>query len=168
MEINIDYILLGWWKFCYWSGNILGYLIIPLVQGYVMAGEFTKIQKVHRSILINIPIFLMYFVSFIALLFLLYFIDQKQNSNHKILSNQGIIAVTIALCFAGGFFLLILFMGWGIVRIPIDTWIESNLQAKLNRILFKVAGYEEKIIRQQNKVQVLFNIAKEIKVEEEI
>jgi hypothetical protein len=31
-----------------------------------------------------------------------------------------------------------------------------------------VAGYEEKIIRQQNKVQVLFNIAKEIKVEEEI
>ena len=78
------------------------------------------------------------------------------------------IAVTIALCFAGGFFLLILFMGWGIVRIPIDTWIESNLNAKLNRILFKVASYEEKIIRQQNKVQVLFNIAKEIKVEEEI
>jgi hypothetical protein len=38
-------------------------------------------------------------------------------------------------------------MGWGIVRIPIDTWIESNLQAKLNRILFKVASYEEKIIR---------------------
>jgi hypothetical protein len=31
-----------------------------------------------------------------------------------------------------------------------------------------VASYEEKIIRQQNKVQVLFNIAKEIKVEEEI
>jgi hypothetical protein len=38
-------------------------------------------------------------------------------------------------------------MGWGIVRIPIDTWIESNLAARLNRILFKVANFEDKIIK---------------------
>ena len=75
MEKNIDYILLGWWKFCYLSGNILGYLIIPLIQGYVMAGEFTRIQRIHRSIMINIPIFILYFLGFIALLFFIYFVD---------------------------------------------------------------------------------------------
>ena len=29
-----------WWAFTYWTGNILGYFVIPLAQGYVIAGEF--------------------------------------------------------------------------------------------------------------------------------
>ena len=32
--------LLGWWKFSYWSSYFLNWLVIPLFQGYVIAGEF--------------------------------------------------------------------------------------------------------------------------------
>ena len=59
-------------------------------------------------------------------------------------------------------------MGWGIIRIPIDTWIQSNLQAKLHIILLNLSCYEEKIIRHKKNVQILFNFVKEEKVEAEI
>lgn len=37
----------------------------------------------------------------------------------------------------------------------------------MNRLLFKVATYEDQIVDQQNKVQALFNIARQVKVEED-
>ena len=131
--------------------------MIPLFQGYVLAGEFQRIERIQRAILLNVPIFLMYFLSFIALLLLLYFLD---DSKHNILNQQGILAVVIAICLAAGCTLLVCFLGYGLVKIPVQTWVQSDYTDKLNRLLFKVATYEDQIIEQQNKVQVLFNIAR--------
>ena len=138
--------------------------MIPLFQGYVLAGEFQRIERIQRAILLNVPIFLMYFLSFIALLLLLYFLD---DSKHNILNQQGILAVVIAICLAAGCTLLVCFLGYGLVKIPVQTWVQSDYTDKLNRLLFKVATYEDQIIEQQNKVQVLFNIARQVKVEED-
>ena len=41
-----DYALIGWWALSYWLGNILGFFIIPLVQGYVIAGEFKQSERI--------------------------------------------------------------------------------------------------------------------------
>jgi hypothetical protein len=158
-----DHVLLSWWAFSYWSGNILGFFVIPLVQGYVLAGEFQRMERVQRAILLNVPIFLLYFVSFIVLLLLLFFLDDGK----RILDKQGILAVVVAVCLAAGFTLLVCFLGYGLVKIPVQMWVQSNYTAKLNRLLFQVAVYEDQIIEQQNKVQVLFNIARQVKVEED-
>ena len=74
-----------WWAFTYWAGNILGYFVIPLVQGYVIAGEFHMMERIQRAILLNVPIFLIYFLCYLILLLLLYVLDQN-NSNYNILN----------------------------------------------------------------------------------
>ena len=38
-----------------------------------MAGEFSAIERIQRSFKMNVPIFLVYFVSFIALLLAVFF-----------------------------------------------------------------------------------------------
>ena len=35
-----DAILLDYWSISYWSSYILNWVVIPLLQGYVIAGEF--------------------------------------------------------------------------------------------------------------------------------
>lgn len=137
-----EYVLLSWWAFSYWTGNILGFFVIPLVQGYVLAGEFQRMERVQRAILLNVPIFLLYFVSFIVLLLMIYFLDDSKN----ILDQQGILAVVVAVCLAAGFTLLVCFLGYGLVKIPVQMWVQSNYSGKLNRLLFKVAIYEDQII----------------------
>ena len=120
-------VLYSWWAFSYWTGNILGFFVIPLVQGYVLAGEFQRMERVQRAILLNVPIFLMYFVSFIVLLLLLHFLDTKKDDDQKsILDQRGILAVVIAVCLAGGFTLLVCFLGYGLVKIPVQLWVHSD------------------------------------------
>ena len=79
----------------------------------------------------------MYFFSFISLLATIYFIDNSDGENgSNILNKQGVIAVAIALSMAFGFFLLVILLGYALVRIPILTWINSNNEESLNRHLF--------------------------------
>ena len=39
-DVSREPYLFDWWAFTYWIGNMLSYFVIPLVQGYVLAGEF--------------------------------------------------------------------------------------------------------------------------------
>lgn len=145
----MDYVLLGWWDICYWMGTFLGYFVIPLQQGYVMAGEFSAIERIQRSFKMNVPIFLVYFISFIALLLCVYFFGRDENGNNELLDQQGILAIIVALSLTFGFVLLILFLGYGLVKIPVQTWLLANMKEKQNRMLFKVANYERKIKEQR-------------------
>jgi len=93
----------------------------------VIAGEFRKTEKVIRAILLNVPIFLLYFLSFVALLLILFFIDERDDDkSNNILNKQGVMAVCIALILGTGYCLLLCFLGYGLVKIPIETWIQSN------------------------------------------
>ena len=103
----------AWWAFTYWIGNALSFFIIPLVQGYVLAGEFQKIERVQRAILLNVPIFLIYFLGFLILLLMIFFLDKS------ILKYPGVIAIGVAMALAAGLWLLVLFMGYGLVKIPV-------------------------------------------------
>ena len=88
----------------------------------------------------------MYFLSFISLLLLVFFIDEHTGDDTNILASKGILAVVIALSLAFGFFLLVCLLGYALVKIPISFWISSNYKNNLDRLLFKIAVYEEKII----------------------
>ena len=94
----------------------------------------------------NVPFFLMYFLSFISLLGLIFYIDNKDgDEGSNILNEQGIFAVAIALSLAFGFLNLVCLLGYGLVLIPLNTWTNSNIDEKLNRLLHKVSIYEEQI-----------------------
>jgi hypothetical protein len=113
----------------------------------------------------NVPFFLLYFLSFIFLLGFIFYIDSSDgDKGSNILNEQGIFAVAIALSLAFGFLNLVILLGAGLVLIPLHTWVESNLEEKLNRLLFKVSSYEEQIQVQQVRVQGVVNIVNQIEV----
>ena len=67
--------LLTYWKITYWGSNFFCWLILPLLQGYVMAGEFLVHEKIYRSIVMNVPYYFFYFCNFIVLLLIIFYID---------------------------------------------------------------------------------------------
>lgn len=92
----------------------------------------------------NVPYYFFYFCNFIALLLIIFYIDgKKEEETDKILASQGILAVAIALSIFAGYLLLVLMLGWALVKIPYVYWVESNYQSTLNRLAFKIAINEE-------------------------
>jgi hypothetical protein len=53
----------------------------------VIAGEFNIFERIYRSIVFNVPFYLMYFFSFIILLLMLVFIDNKRDDDENILDS---------------------------------------------------------------------------------
>jgi len=122
-----DFLLLQWWSMSYWSAYILNWIIFPLLQGYVIAGEFQIYDRIYRSVVFNVPFYLMYFFSFVALLLVVFFIDNgDDNKENNILDGEGILAVIIALSLAFGFLLLVCLLGYALVKIPLSWWQESD------------------------------------------
>ena len=158
--------LLNFWLLTYWSSYVLNWLFIPLFQGYVLAGEFNVLKRIQRAILINVPYYFLYFFSFVSLLAIIFIIDQN-DKKLDILSGRGILDVIIALSMSFGFFCLVCCLGYALVKIPIKYWINSNYRERIKRLYFKVSVLEEQIINQMNTVCKLFNIAAEVRVEED-
>ena len=67
--------LYDWWAISYWSSYLLNWVLIPLLQGYVTAGEFGISDKIYRSIVSSVPFYLLYCLGFIGLLFVIFIID---------------------------------------------------------------------------------------------
>ena len=76
----------------------------------------------------NVPYYILYFLCFVVLLLLLVFLGKDDKGNNAILDKKGIMSVLVALSIASGFILLVLFMGYGLVKIPLRTWTYSNLR----------------------------------------
>ena len=138
-------ILLDFWLLTYWSSYVLNWIIIPLLQGYVVAGEFSAMKRVQRAIIMNVPYFFLYFFSFITLLVIIVVIDNnsKGEKDYNLLADGGILNIIIALSLSFGFFLLVCLLGYALVKIPIKYWINSDITERLKRLHFKVAFYEE-------------------------
>ena len=145
---NTNGMLYDWWLSSYWSSYLINWLVIPILQQYVVAGEFGMTDKVYRAIVSNVPYYIMYTFSFVGLLILLFIIDNRNDNDINILDTQGILAVIIALSLAFGFLLLVCLLGYALVKIPLSFWMESSFERKLPRLLFKISVYEDKIIDQ--------------------
>lgn len=160
--------LYDWWASSYWGSYVLNWVVIPLLQGYVVAGEFHVYDKMIRAILVNVPFYILYCLSFIGLLVAIFIIDNQTGNESHILDSQGILAVLQALSLAFGFFCLVCLLGYALVKIPISWWQEADMPRKLERLMFQISLCEDKIIDQQNKVNKLVNFVNEITVEPDI
>lgn len=74
-----------WWAGSYWSSYMLNWLVIPLIQEFALAGEFQFWDKMIRAILSNVPIYILYCISFIGLLIALFIHDKQYDHDTNIL-----------------------------------------------------------------------------------
>ena len=127
----------------------MNWLVIPLIMGYVIAGEFTISEKIYRSLGSNMPYYLLYVLCFGLLLGLCYAIhdpNAEGENGGNLLDGDGIAAVAIGLSLAFGFLTLVGTLGYGLAKIPIAWWNHSDYNRVLNRCTFRVAVYEDQIL----------------------
>ena len=68
------------WSLNYWSVFILNWFVLPILQEYLAAGDFTMKERVMRSLRNNIPLMVIYFVTFIVIVIVLAFTDSGRKA----------------------------------------------------------------------------------------
>jgi hypothetical protein len=68
------------WSLNYWSVFILNWFVLPILQEYLAAGDFTVKERVMRSLRNNIPLLVIYFVAFIIIIIVLAFTDSGRKA----------------------------------------------------------------------------------------
>lgn len=68
------------WSLNYWSVFILNWFVLPILQEYVAAGDFTVKERVMRSLRNNIPLLVIYFVTFIIIVIVLAFTESGRKA----------------------------------------------------------------------------------------
>ncbi len=68
------------WSLNYWSVFILNWFVLPILQEYLAAGDFTMKERVMRSLRNNIPLLVIYFVTFIIIVIVLAFTDSGRKA----------------------------------------------------------------------------------------
>lgn len=71
------------WSLNYWSVFILNWFVLPILQEYLAAGDFTVKERVMRSLRNNIPLLVIYFVAFIIIIIVLAFTDSGRKALQK-------------------------------------------------------------------------------------
>lgn len=121
------------WRFIYWTSQFLTWLLLPIMQSYSKAGEFTSLEKLKSALRANI----IYYSSFGAIftVLLLYVII-----NTGIPSFANLKVVIISSSNTWGLFLLVVLLGYGLVELPRSLINRSKSTEHLNRLYFNLAS----------------------------
>ncbi|CAJ0607390.1 unnamed protein product [Cylicocyclus nassatus] len=63
-----DSVLLSLWRIVYWSAQVLTWLVLPFMQSYVNAGDFTTYGKIKAALFNNAVYYGIYMLAFAVLL----------------------------------------------------------------------------------------------------
>lgn len=117
------------WYVYYWGSFALNWTLFPFTVHYLEAGEFTWRGKSWYSIKQNAPWYFLYALIFAVLCCYLYL---SESGRHTLLEGGGLVGVILGLTLVGGLIWLSLSLGYGIIKIPIRFWSNSNLEARLS------------------------------------
>merc|ERR1719228_1927292 len=121
------------WRVVYWSSQLLTWLVLPLMQSFTQAREFTFLGKLKSSLWDNAICYTSYL--FIAIILIIYI--SLVPGLH--LDWQRIKAIAAAASNTWGLTLLVFMMGYGLVEVPRTLWNSSKRGYSLNQAYFKVS-----------------------------
>ncbi|XP_017058539.1 LMBR1 domain-containing protein 2 homolog [Drosophila ficusphila] len=120
------------WRIIYWSSQFLTWLIMPLMQSYLKAGDFTVKGKLKSALIENA----IYYGSYLFICgVLLIYIAVKGES----LDWQKLKAIASSASNTWGLFLLILLLGYALVEVPRSLWNNAKPGFALQYAHFKAA-----------------------------
>ena len=101
------------------------------MQSYVKSGEFTVRGKIRKAIVNNL---IFYGIFFFLSCFFIFYMWQQDEFRH--LSFQGFV---IAMSNAWGLFLIIVFLGYGLVTVPKHCFRMVSINRMYEYQMFRVA-----------------------------
>lgn len=130
------------WVSVYWVTFLLTYVIIPVTQEYIAAGEFTKKGRLCASVKINIIFYaLCGVIAFGALAYVVIGLDQGL---------WDLLPVLISLANTFGLSIIILLLGYGTAEVPRAIWKNSNPEGLLRRFYFKAPELDGQVFDVRN------------------
>ncbi|ENN75883.1 hypothetical protein YQE_07612, partial [Dendroctonus ponderosae] len=137
------------WRTVYWSTQFLTWMIMPMMQSYIKAGDFTVKGKLKSALVDNA----IYYGSYLLICgILLIYLALKPGIDLDWYYGRLLIKIHIALGFRGklkaiassasntwGLFLLVLLLGYSLVEAPRNFWNNSNASLKLTQYYFKAS-----------------------------
>jgi len=125
--------ILDLWRVVYWTSQFLTWLVLPLMQSFTQAGEFTILGRLKSSLWDNA----IYYCSYLLIAVILVAYIALQPNLH--LNWDSTKAIAAAASNTWGLFILVLMLGYGLVEVPRQLWNSSKRGYKLNHAYFKVA-----------------------------
>lgn len=120
------------WRFIYWTSQFLTWLLLPIMQSYSKAGDFTPINKLKSALRANLIYYSSFGIIFVVLL--TYVIIATGFPTFSYLK-----VILISSSNTWGLFLLVILLGYGLVELPRFLLNRSRHAKYLNRLYFKVA-----------------------------
>ncbi|XP_066993636.1 LMBR1 domain-containing protein 2 homolog isoform X2 [Anabrus simplex] len=129
----VDDVYLHLWRVVYWTSQCLTWLVLPLMQSYIKAGDFTIRGKLKSALIDNA----IYYGSYLFICgILLIYIAVKPGLE---LDGQKLKAIASSASNTWGLFLLVLLLGYALVEVPRSLWNSSRRGYLLNYSYFKAA-----------------------------
>lgn len=127
-----EYVFPNLWRIIYWTSQFLTWIIMPLMQSYLKAGDFTMKGKFKSALIDNA----IYYGSYLFICgILLIYIAFKGVS----LDWQKLKAIASSASNTWGLFLLVLLLGYALVEVPRSLWNNSKPGFTLQYAYFKAA-----------------------------
>lgn len=111
---------------------------MPLLQGFVIAGEFDILGKIWYSLRVN----LLFYAGLFALLSIVIVYMKLATTVN---TWQGIAAFLMALSNAVGLLAVIMLLGHGLVRVPQRLWHASNSHRRLRKLEANALAFNENL-----------------------
>ncbi|XP_063706865.1 LMBR1 domain-containing protein 2 homolog [Culicoides brevitarsis] len=138
------------WRIIYWSTQFLTWLIMPMMQSYLKAGDFNVKRKLKAALIDNV----IYYGSYLFICGIL-LLDLALNPK-VYLDWPKLKAIASSASNTWGLFLLILLLGYGLVETPRSFWNNAKPGYSLNYAYFKLSKlYTEKVEAEENVDDVL-------------
>ena len=125
-------VLLSLWRVVYWTSQLLTWLVLPLMQSFSQAGEFTFLGKLRSSLWDNA----IYYTSYLFIAVTLVVYIALQPGLHLTWGKTK--AIAAAASNTWGLTLLVLMLGYGLVEVPRNLWNSSKKGHNLSLAYFKV------------------------------
>ncbi|CAB3404189.1 unnamed protein product [Caenorhabditis bovis] len=155
-----DEVLFDLWRIVYWTAQVLTWLILPLLQSYVTAGEFTVFGKFRAAVINNALYYGIYSVCFFVIL--IYAMIKGVSMN---IDNLKVVIVSASNTW--GLFLLVVLLGYGLVELPRVLWHLGNRHYRLRKTYFDIeklasekSEAEENVKDVYKKVRMMYNSLK--------
>ncbi|KAJ1834007.1 hypothetical protein LPJ63_002294 [Coemansia sp. RSA 2711] len=124
------------WVTLYWTMYLLTWLVLPIMMSYVDSGAFTFRDRLRESAWSNLQF---YGISGAVGLVVVGYIALTRG-----VFGADLVAFLMALANFWGLFLVITFMGFGLVAVPRKLWRRGDLALELSKIESRAMTYKDK------------------------
>ncbi|XP_076051172.1 LMBR1 domain-containing protein 2 homolog [Oratosquilla oratoria] len=121
------------WRVVYWTSQVLTWLVLPLMQSYTKAGDFTVTAKLQSAIIDNA----IYYGSYLLIVgIILLYVALRPDIDLDGLKPHAIAA---SASNTWGLFWLVLLLGYGLVDVPQSIWFTASPLHALSHAYFRAA-----------------------------